>query len=83
MEAELAFDASFFKANRKVNCQAAFDLSFISHSYFPSYCRVVPLRISGGACAVRTFFYQTLPAALEQAILADLEVAGEQSLISS
>ena len=38
MEAELAFDASFFKANRKVNC-AALDLRFIPYSYFPSYSR--------------------------------------------
>jgi len=54
MEAELAFDASFFKANRKVN-SAVFDLSFISYSCFPSYSRVVPSRISRGSCTVRTF----------------------------
>lgn len=56
MDAELAFDASFFKANRKViiNC-AVFDLSFIPHSYFLLLPRVVPSRISRGACAIRTF----------------------------
>ena len=37
MEAELAFDASFFKANRKVNCTVS-DLSFIPHSRGPYAC---------------------------------------------
>jgi len=32
MEAELAFDASFFKANRKVN-RALYDLSFIPFTH--------------------------------------------------
>ena len=42
MEAELAFDASFFKANRKVN-RISFDLNFISHLNFSSTSSRGPL----------------------------------------
>ena len=83
MEAELAFDASFFKANRKVK-RAVFDLSFIPHCYFTSHPRVGPSRISRGACAVRTSKIKPflLPAS-KQAILPVLEVAGGVSFIFS
>lgn len=76
MEAELAFDASFFKANRKVN-RALFVLSFISHLNFPSHPRVVLSRVSRRACAIRTF-HSNLVCCLRASHIASFEVAARK-----
>ena len=77
MEAELAFDASFFKANRKVN-RALFDLSFISHLNFPSTSSRGPLAFLTRSLRNNELFTQTFLTACELAILPVLEVSARK-----
>ena len=78
MEAELAFDASFFKANRKVN-RISFDLSFISHLNFSSTSSRGPLAFLTRSLRNNEFFFtQTFLTACELAILPVLEVSARK-----